>query len=401
VPFAVLCRAQSPIAQSPVGSSTQPSLETPQQTNDRIRSLSSSVRTAPHDYIIGAGDLVSVQVFDVPELSRELRVSQTGTVGIPLIPVRLHISGLTETQAELKIQEVLEANGLVTHPEVSVTVRERKSRPITVVGAVGHPMVFSSERQSTLIEVLAEAGGIANDAGDTVIVTRQEADQSGSSEPPQIGPQDVSAAPAQAPLPPANAPAASATHSEKPETESPPQKPLFPSPPAVGPSPPAGDPANPPEALPPPLSNKITVNLNQLLESGDLRNNIVLQPGDIVTVPHAGIIYVLGAVSRPGGFVVSNDRAQLTTLKVLSLAGGLNRTAKSDRAVIVRKDNTGQQREVAVDLKRVMNRTSEDLQLQPSDILYVPNSNAKAALIRAGEIGLGIATGVAIYRLYR
>ena len=122
-------------------------------------------------------------------------------------------------------------------------------------------------------------------------------------------------------------------------------------------------------------------------------------PGDVVTVPHAGIVYVLGAVGRPGGYTVSNDRAQLTTLKVLSLAGGLNHTAKSDRAVIVRKDSTGKQREVEVDLKKVMRFQAEDLQLRPSDILYVPNSGPAATLLRAGELALAVGTGVLVYRL--
>jgi polysaccharide export outer membrane protein len=130
-----------------------------------------------------------------------------------------------------------------------------------------------------------------------------------------------------------------------------------------------------------------------------MSNNIVIQPGDVVTVPHAGIVYVLGAVTRPGGYTVANDRSQLTTLKVLSLAGGLNRTAKSDRAVIVRKDSNGQQREVEVDLKKVMKFESEDVQLRPSDILYVPTSSGKQAAFRIAELSLAIGTGVLIYRL--
>ena len=148
-------------------------VETPQQTNERLRSLASAPHATPppSDYVIGTGDLISVQVFDVPEISRELRVSQTGTIGLPLIPVRLHVSGLTEMQAERKIQEVLEANGLVSHPEVTVTVKEKKSKPITIVGAVAHPMVYESDRQVRLIDVLAAAGGISPDAGDHVIIT--------------------------------------------------------------------------------------------------------------------------------------------------------------------------------------------------------------------------------------
>src|SRR5205823_1630135 len=136
-----------------------------------------------------------------------------------------------------------------------------------------------------------------------------------------------------------------------------------------------------PDPMPPPLTNTITVNLAQILEKGDTSNNIVLQPGDVVTVPHAGIVYALGAVSRPGGFLVSNDRSQLTTLKLLSLAGGLDRSAKSSHAVIVRRDNNGQQHEVQVDLKKVLRFEAEDVRLLPSDILYVPKSVAKQTLV--------------------
>jgi len=78
--------------------------------------------------------VIDIDVFDVKELSREVRVSQTGSIGLPLVPVRLRVAGLTEIQAEQKIAEVLEANGLVSHPQVSVNVKERRSKPITVVG---------------------------------------------------------------------------------------------------------------------------------------------------------------------------------------------------------------------------------------------------------------------------
>jgi len=117
-----------------------------------------------------------------------------------------------------------------------------------------------------------------------------------------------------------------------------------------------------------------------------------------VTVPHAGIVYALGAVARPGGFVATNDRAQLSTLKVLALAGGTTRVAQKDRAVIIRKDAAGKQTEIPVDLGKIVKRETEDVRLMPSDILYVPPSGARAALIRAGEITVAVATAILIYR---
>lgn len=342
-------------------------VETSDKANERLRWLaaSSNRAPAPSDYVIGPGDLVNVQVFDVPEMSRELRVSQTGTIGMPLVPVRLHISGLTETQTEQKITEVLEANGLISHPEVSVTVKEKKSRPITIVGAVAHPQVYEADRQVTLIDVLAQAGGITPDAADHVIVTRPERDN--SQDAADAAQQDTAPSVSASDAPPA------AQGSDKPSAE--------------------------PPQIPPPVVNTITVNLSQILEAGDMVNNVIIQPGDVVTVPHAGIVYVLGAVPRPGGYTVTNDRAQLSTLKVLSLAGGLERTAKSDRAVIVRKDATGKQQEVDVDLKKIMKFEAEDVQLRPSDILFVPRSAGKQAAIRAAELATAIGTGLLIYRL--
>jgi hypothetical protein len=79
---------------------------------------------------------------------------------------------LSEIQAEQKIAEVLEANGLVSHAEVGVVVKEHKSKPITIVGAVSHPMVYEADRPVTLLEAIAQAGGVTNDAGDSVIVSR-------------------------------------------------------------------------------------------------------------------------------------------------------------------------------------------------------------------------------------
>lgn len=372
--------------------------ETPQQVNDRIRTLTMGSKSAPvHDYLIGNGDLLEIAVFDVPELSKEVRVSQSGTINIPLVPVRLHVAGLSETQAESKIAEVLEANGLVTHAEVGVVVKEHRSQPITVVGAVTHPMVYQADRDVTLLEVLAEAGGIATDAGDTIIVTRRRV--SNFTEIPNPQPIASSAAPGSGEPPPLDAETTSATPAKKQDIA--PGKPTFPSAEEM-----AHANASTPPATPEPNTGStdpgttsITINLNDLLETGDMRNNIVLQAGDVVTVPHAGIVYVLGAVARPGGFVVSNDRTQLTTLKVLSLAGGLTAIAKTDHAVIIRKDDTGKQTETEVDLKKVLHRESEDITMRASDILYIPDSRTKQALMKAAEIGLAVGTAVAVFRL--
>jgi ribosome maturation protein Sdo1 len=77
----------------------------------------------------------------------------------------------------------------------------------------------------------------------------------------------------------------------------------------------------------------------------------------------------------------------------------MTHTAKSDRAVIIRRDTQGQQHEVAVDLNKVLKRESEDVQLRPSDILYVPESATKQALLKAAELGVAVGTAAAIFRI--
>jgi protein involved in polysaccharide export with SLBB domain len=401
---------QSPI-QSPIQnpySNTDPKVETSKQTNERIKTLSMGVRTQEREYRIGAGDVVVINVFDVPELTREARVSQAGTLSMPLVPVRLQIAGLTEVQAEQKIAEVLEANGLVSHPEVSVTVKEHRSRPITIVGAVNRPMVYEADRTVTVLEVLAEAGGITADASDTVIISRGKspvypetqtaggvsqsvpgAAESQNAEPPEL---DSSGNPV-------STAAATAVPQENPTSAQP--VPAFPSsadmPQQI---PPLADTTTPMPADTTANSGSIiTLNLNQLFEQGNMHDNVVLQAGDVVTVPHAGIVYVLGAVNRPGGFVVNNDRSQFTTLKVLALAGGMTNIAKKDHAVLIRKDSQGKATETEVDLKKILARESEDVQLRASDLLYIPDSHTRQILVKALEFGLALGSSVAIFRL--
>ncbi len=391
------------LVQSPLVCAQTP-LVTQEQTNDRIRSLSAGTTTAPHDYVIGAGDQIALEVFDVPELSREVRVSQTGTIGIPLVPVRLYVSGLSELQVQQKVTEILEANGLVSHPQVMVSVKDKRSKPITIVGAVAHPMVYQADHPVTLVQVLAEAGGISVDAGDTVIVTRGQApEQANSNEPPEIGPEDT--VPATNPAAPHDTTAAGVSASAA-DGIAKSTQPVTPEPGSVASQTAAqntsSEATSPPIAnndAPPPVANIITVNLAELLERGNTENNIQLQGGDVVTVPHAGIVYALGAVQRPGGFVSSNDRAQLSTLKVLALAGGMTRIAKKDHAVIIRKDSMGKQISIPLDLGKIVQQKSEDVRMMPSDILYIPDNSTKAALIRAAEIGLAIGTSLVIYRI--
>src|ERR1700683_1266805 len=142
------------------------------QANQRIQELAGLATARAADTPIGSGDLIHVEVFDVPELSRDLRVSETGDITYPLIPGRIPASGLTADQLEQKLAKLLIENGLVSHPQVSVFVREQNSQPVSLVGAVQKPMVYQIIRPTTLLELLAQAGGVTDEAGSVVIVTR-------------------------------------------------------------------------------------------------------------------------------------------------------------------------------------------------------------------------------------
>src|ERR1700749_3824725 len=112
--------------------------ETTQQTNDRIQQLSHAAKPVITDIPIGAGDVIHIDVFDVPELSRDVRVSSSGNIALPLIHERIRVAGTTPFQLEQTIQEKLIESGLVSRPQVSVFLKEQNSQPVTILGAVGH-----------------------------------------------------------------------------------------------------------------------------------------------------------------------------------------------------------------------------------------------------------------------
>lgn len=331
-------------------------MQTARQTNERIAELALEEASKQGDYVIGGGDLLGIEVFDVPELSREVRVNESGFVSIPLVPVKVQAAGLTAFQLQDKLAELLQSNGLVTHPQITVTVKEQHSEPITVIGAVKTPLTLQAVHQMTLLQVLSQAGGITDDAGSKVLITRVR-------RLPDPGGPDSGH--------PTNNPSASEqTANSQAVSEGTESK------------------------------DSISIDLNDLLDSGDPKYNIALYGGDVVTVPHSGVIYAVGAVQRPGGFAMETDRQQLTVLKVVSLAGGLTPTAKPGSAVILRQPpGSAQRRQLPVDVRKILSLKSEDLTLQRNDILYVPDSTGKHALRRSAEIAIAIATGAAIIRV--
>ena len=119
-----------------------------------------------------------------------------------------------------------------------------------------------------------------------------------------------------------------------------------------------------------------------------------VSPGDTIVVSHAGIVYVVGDVGKPGGFLIQNN-GRLSVLQAIALAQGTNRTASLD-AKLIRKTDAGRQ-EVAVPLQKMLKSKVPDLMLADGDILFVPSSAAKSAL-RTVESVLPSVASAAIYR---
>lgn len=123
-------------------------------------------------------------------------------------------------------------------------------------------------------------------------------------------------------------------------------------------------------------------------------NNIELQPGDTVVVSKAGIVYIVGEVNRPGGFIIENDR--MSALQLLAMAGGPSRLASLNNAKLVRHTASGLS-EMTVPLKQILNAKTADVPLYSDDIVYIPGSKLKQGLAGTGAIATAAASA-AVYR---
>ena len=290
---------------------------------------------APQDYLITAEDLLDVYIVDVPELSREYRVSPSGQLSVPLLPEPLKVAGLTPDQLADQLAAAVRSHGLVSNPHVSIAVKESRAHSIAIAGAVKKPQIYYVFGRTTLLDVLSMAGGLEDNAGNIVRVTR--------------GPLAMQAV--------ANEGKAEAQRS-------------------------------------------VEIDLRRLLETGDPALNVPIFPGDSVTVPLGGVVYVVGAVNKPGAFTLSTQRQGMTVMQVLALSEDAKSTALRDKAMVVRRgaQYAGGREEIPVKLKEIMAGKAPDLPLQANDILYVPDSSSRKALHRGAEAAIQTITGIAIYR---
>ncbi len=132
---------------------------------------------------IGRNDLVSISIFDAPELSRTYRVGTNGKIRIPMLATRIDADGLFPADLEEQIAAALEKENIMVKPVVTVTVAEYASRPISVSGAVKNPTTFQAIGNITLLEAIARAGGLTPEVGDSVLLTSRSASADPASAP--------------------------------------------------------------------------------------------------------------------------------------------------------------------------------------------------------------------------
>jgi len=127
---------------------------------------------SPGDYILGAGDLITVSVFETDTLNAEVRVSSRGFVRLPLLD-NVEVANMTAAEAEEKIER-LYAEKYLRDPHVTVYIKERVSKRITLIGAVGSPGTYDYVSPRPLLNIIALANGLKEKAGSSAFVTRHD-----------------------------------------------------------------------------------------------------------------------------------------------------------------------------------------------------------------------------------
>jgi len=130
-----------------------------------------SQEKATFEYKIGAKDLLEISVFGLDELNRTVRVSENGTITLPLLG-EVKVQELTKTDLERKLSQLLEEKYL-QNPQVTVFIREHQSTRVSVLGAVSNPGLYELLGRETLMQIISQAGGLTTEAGDDIIIMRQ------------------------------------------------------------------------------------------------------------------------------------------------------------------------------------------------------------------------------------
>jgi polysaccharide export outer membrane protein len=281
-----------------------------------ILCLAASLAAAqsPDATALRAADVIDVVVLGQPSLSSNFVIDKDGAIAYPLLG-RVEVGGLTPPDVAKKLQSLLGA-GFIRRPEVSVRVKEYRSRPVLVIGEVARPGIFPLKGDRSLLTILAEAGGLSSNAGHEVVVARPPEGREG------VAIEQFSSMPILPGLSEVTAPD--------------------------------------PDELPPGAiagSDAFRASFRELMR-GNAEQNVILEGGDIVFVPRAAQIFVTGQAARPSTMKYVEG---MTVQDALQNAGGISERGSIKRLKVIRFE-AGKRREVKVQLA--------DL-LKPGDTLNV------------------------------
>ncbi|MBI1765359.1 MAG: polysaccharide biosynthesis/export family protein [Acidobacteria bacterium] len=288
------------------------------------------------DYRMAAKDVIEVTIEDAPELSRNFQINAAGMILMGHLG-QIKVAGLTTEELSKQVADGLRGRYL-KDPKVSVVVKQYNSRSFFIQGAVRAPGVYMIEGRPTLFRLLTIAGGLQDNHGSTAFVIREKKGAGAKTEPAAAN---------------ANGNAAgikAEVNSDEADTQ----------------------------------VELITAQISGLFR-GQFEQNILIEPGDVVTVPVIDVFYVAGEVNAPGSYPLKEG----TTLRqAVALAQGTLFKAASNRAVIFRDDPaTGGRKEIPVDVNAVMTgKSKEDPVILANDIIMIPNSRVKSvsqALLQA------------------
>jgi len=279
-----------------------------------VAAIRGQLAAADTRYRIGPGDVLDVRVARAPELSRE--AVRVDQSGMIRMPMLdVDIPAACLTEAELAQNIAKLYKKYKNDPHVEVFVKEYQSQPVAVIGAVHGPAQFKMQRQVKLLELLSLVGGPADTAGQSVQIVH------------------------------------------------------------AGGMPRCGESGNPTTTED--TSAFVSYRLNDTLR-GVPEANPFVQPGDIVSVPQADQVFVLGNVLRPAAIPMKEP---LTVSRAIAIAGGPAPASKRDRVRIIRQlPGSTQKQEIYVDLRAIEKNKAEDVALMANDVIDVPSSGTKTIL---------------------
>lgn len=377
----------------------------------------------PVEYVVGPGDIATISVFELmspgQEWSQPVRVDPLGKVNLRMIG-RLHMAGLTVTQLEEEVARIVIEKGLLKDPMVTVIVNEPRQDTYTVIGeprqsgtAVG---TFSIPRADfRILEAMANARGVSGRIKNIHVIRQIEFNVPGMETEPSIPAENARSQEdrklLQDPTELIDQLLDDSTDATGTDAEEPAPAPLpldqmvdqgqqsgqwvhvgdkwvqVNAGPTAATSAPAPMEVEVPGHDQPIVTQRIIEVPYQKLLEGQMQYNIVVRPGDVISVPSPliGNVYIMGAINRPGTFGLPGDK-DLTVKLLVAAAGGLSQIAWPERVDLVRRIADNQEAMVRLDLRKIFEGRQPDFFLKPNDMLNVGQSlwATPIAVIRNG-----------------